>query len=177
MGHDGAWRAGDDQFSAEEGMTRNDLRIALQDANVGAFLHAIRLGEGTADEGGYWRIVGGGTFADAPTVQHPCVRVWIERYGVYSTAAGAYQIIKPTWYSLQRQYGFEDFNPESQDEAAVALIAGRGALEDVKEGRFAEAVRKCSAEWASLPGSTAGQRKEAFSSVLKVYLDHGGKLA
>ena len=156
-------------------MTRNYLRVALQDANVQAFLKAIRLGEGTSDEAGYYRIVGGGTFSD--TSKHPCIRVWIERYKVYSTAAGAYQIIKPTWYSLVKQYGFEDFSPETQDEAAVALIAGRQALQDVKEGRFAEAVRKCNQEWASLPGSTAGQRVESFDNVLQVYLTHGGTLA
>lgn len=155
--------------------TRKDLQDALELPNVRAFLKAIRLGEGTTDPMGYYRIVGGSTFSD--TSQHPNKRIWIERYGVFSTAAGAYQIIRPTWYGLVKQYGFEDFSPDCQDEAAVALIAGRGALEDVKAGRFADAVAKCSEEWSSLPGSKAGQRTERFSDVLAAYLTAGGTVA
>lgn len=156
-------------------MNRIDLQIALDEhPNVRAFLAAIRLGEGTSDEAGYYRIVGGGSFDDDS--KHPNVRVFIKRYNVYSTAAGAYQIIRPTWSNLQKQYGFPDFSPECQDEAAVALIAGRKALNDVIDGRFRLAVNKCSAEWASLPGSTAGQRTEEFDDVLAVYLDHGGAI-
>lgn len=157
-------------------MTRSDLRKALDNKNVHAFLKAIRLGEGTSDEpGGYYRIVGGQMFNDDS--QHPNVRVYIKRYNVWSTAAGAYQIIGPTWRALVRQYEFEDFSPDCQDEAAVALIAGRKALEDVKAGRFEEAVAKCSLEWASLPGSTAGQRTEDIAAVREVYILNGGTVA
>ena len=156
-------------------MKRADLQAALKTQNVTAFLKAIRLGEGTSDEAGYYRIVGGGTFTDDS--QHPNVRVFIPRYNVYSTAAGAYQIINPTWRGLLKQYDFPDFSPDSQDQAAIALIAGRHALDEVIAGQFEEAVRLCSAEWASLPGSTAGQRIEAYADVLKVYQDAGGTLA
>lgn len=156
-------------------MNRLDLQAALGNRNVRAFLKAIRLGEGTSDPAGYYRIVGGGSFSNCS--QHPAVRVYIGRYKVWSTAAGAYQIIFPTWQGLVRMYGFEDFCPDSQDEAAVALIAGRKALEDVKAGRFEDAVAKCSLEWASLPGSTAGQRTEPLAAVRKVYEDAGGTFA
>lgn len=156
-------------------MTKAELRGALDHVNVRAFLKAIRLGEGTSDDDGYFRIVGGGSFSDDS--KHPNVRVYIERYNVWSTAAGAYQIINPTWRGLVSQYGFDDFAPDMQDMAAVALIAGRKALNDVIEGHFEQAVAKCAAEWASLPGSTAGQRTEKFADVLKVYLAHGGQLA
>jgi muramidase (phage lysozyme) len=156
-------------------VNRSDLQAALDNTNVVAFMKAIRLGEGTSDDAGYYRIVGGGTFTD--DAQHPNVRVWIERYKVNSTAAGAYQIINPTWRGLLKQYGFPDFSPDSQDQAAVALIAGRDALDDVIAGRFKDAVAKCSAEWASLPGSSAGQRVEAYDAVLAVYQKNGGTLA
>ena len=156
-------------------MNRQDLQDALEIPNVTAFLKAIRLGEGTSDEAGYYRIVGGGEFTDDS--RHPNVRVFIPRYNVYSTAAGAYQIIRPTWDGLQKQYHFPDFSPECQDEAAVALIVGRYALDSVISGELQDAVQKCSAEWASLPGSKAGQRTEAFDDVLAVYLNHGGTLA
>ena len=156
-------------------MIRTDLQRALQNQNVAAFLKAIRLGEGTQDDAGYCRIVGGRTFTDDSI--HPNQRVFIERYNVYSTAAGAYQIIHPTWEMLRRQYDFQDFSAASQDEAAVALIAGRHALNDVIAGDFSTAVKKCSTEWASLPGSKAGQRIEAFDDVLAVYLAAGGTVA
>lgn len=156
-------------------MTRDDLKAALEHTNVGAFLQAIRLGEGTLGPLGYNTIVGGGTFSD--DAQHPNVRVFLPRWNVYSTAAGAYQIINPTWRGLLKQYDFPDFSPDSQDQAAVALIAGRHALEDVISGEFANAVEKCSQEWASLPGSKAGQRTESYDAVLAVYQENGGTLA
>ena len=156
-------------------MTRATLRAALEKPNVRAFLKAIRLGEGTSDEAGYYRIVGGGTFTDDS--KHPNVRVYIKRYDVHSSAAGAYQFIFKTWTAVQKQYGLPDFSPDSQDEGAVALIVGRNALLDVLAGRFEDAVRKCSAEWASLPGSKAGQRTEKIAAVRQVYLDNGGTLA
>ena len=137
-----------------------------------AFLRCLRLGEGTLDEGGYNRIVGGQMFTDY--AQHPNVRVFIKRYNVHSTAAGAYQIINRTWRALLRQYDFPDFSPECQDEAAVALIAGRLALNDVIAGRFETAIQKCAQEWASLPGSNAGQRKETIDAVRQAYLEAGG---
>lgn len=156
-------------------MNRSDLRTALLHHNVQAFLRAIRLGEGTSDEMGYYRIVGGGSFTEDSV--HPRVRVFLPKYNVYSTAAGAYQIIWPTWKGLCKQYDFQDFTPDSQDEAAVALIVEKGALGDAKAGRLASAVAKCAPIWASLPGSTAGQRTESMAAVEKEYLDNGGTLA
>jgi muramidase (phage lysozyme) len=156
-------------------MKRADLKAALENLNVSAFLKAIRLGEGTTDEAGYYRIVGGGTFTDDST--HPHISVFIPKYKFYSTAAGAYQIIFRTWKGLCKQYGFTGFTPEEQDEMAVALIAGRHALAPLLDGAFKDAVGLCSAEWASLPGSTAGQRTEAFDAVLAVYQQNGGTVA
>mgnify|MGYP001600841978 CR=1 FL=1 len=156
-------------------VNRADLQEALKNANVMAFLRAIRLGEGTTDEAGYYRLVGGGTFTDDRW--HPNVRVFVKRYNVHSSAAGAYQIINRTWQGLKRIYGFPDFSPACQDEAAVALIWGRRALNDVIDGRFDVAIRKCALEWASLPGSAAGQRIESLESLRQAYTDAGGTFA
>ena len=156
-------------------MNRQTLRDALENKNVLAFLRALRLGEGTSDEMGYYRIVGGQVFSD--TSAHPHIKVYIKKYDVWSTAAGAYQITFPTWTGLCKQYNFEDFSPECQDEAAVALIAEKHALDDVISGRLKSAVDKCAPIWASLPGSTAGQRTEDFDAVQQVYLSNGGTLA
>lgn len=157
-------------------MTLDFLRQALEHENVRAFLRAIRLGEGTSDEDGYRRIVGGKLF-DAPPWEHPREFVYIPRIQNYSSAAGAYQFLFRTWYGLERRYGFADFSPENQDLGAVALIGGRGALEDVKEGRIEQAIAKCAKEWASLPGAGYGQREESLDKVLAEYAKWGGQVA
>lgn len=155
-------------------MTRSDLMEALRNENVRAFLRAIRLGEGTSDADGYLRIVGGGKFTHF--IDHPRVLVRIPRYKVWSSAAGAYQITAKTWDGLVKQYGFIDFSPESQDEAAVALIAEKRALRHVKNGDIAKAVALLGGIWASLPSSTDGQRTETMETILAEYQKHGGKL-
>lgn len=156
-------------------MNRSDLQAALENPNVQAFLRALRLGEGTADEDGYRRIVGGGLFTDFS--RHPRRMKYIRRYGVWSSAAGAYQIIGKTWDGLVAEYHFPDFSPQCQDEAAVALIAEKRALRHVKEGRIETAVGLLRGVWASLPGAHGGQRQEPMEAVLAEYSKHGGTLA
>lgn len=152
--------------------TTDTLDAALRSPNVRAFLRAIRLGEGTADADGYRRIVGGELFDDFS--DHPRKRVWIERYGVWSTAAGAYQFIASTWDEMRAKYGLPDFSPASQDRAAVGLLIRRKALDDVIAGRIEQAIEKCRLEWASLPGSPYGQRTESMQRVLDTYVAAGG---
>lgn len=122
---------------------------ALNNSQVLAFLALIRRGEGTADEAGYQRLVGGGHFSSWR--DHPRQSVQLGRLGINSTAAGAYQILSRTWDVVRRQAGLADFSPHSQDLAAVQLIRNRGALADVLAGRLGAALEKCSWEWASLP--------------------------
>lgn len=140
--------------------------------NVRAFLRAIRLGEGTSDDLGYRRIVGGATFSNF--ADHPRTKVYLPRYDVHSTAAGAYQFLARTWDEMKAKYGLRDFSPESQDIAAVGLLIRRKALQAVLDGRIEEAIRLCRLEWASLPGSPYGQRTEALDRVLAEYRKHGG---
>ena len=147
---------------------------AVENPNVRAFLRAIRLGEGTADADGYRRIVGGELFSDFR--DHPRKRVWIERYRVWSTAAGAYQIIAPTWDEMRTRYRLPDFSPRSQDLAGAGLLIRRGALDDIIAGRIEDAAHRCRLEWASLPSSPYGQRTETMARVLAEYAKHGGRL-
>lgn len=147
------------------------LRKELENPNVRAFLRALRLGEGTSDDKGYSRLVGGGEFEGF--ADHPRKLVNLGR--IQSTAAGAYQFLSKTWDGLVRQYGFTNFSPANQDLGAVALIHGRKALDDVKNGRIREAVGKCNREWASLPGSPYGQRTETLAAFLHEYLKWGGQ--
>lgn len=151
---------------------RDILKGALRNPNVVAFLRAIRLGEGTSDDDGYRRLVGGGEFEGFD--KHPGIKVWIKAYNIWSSAAGAYQFITPTWKGLVAEWGFENFEPSTQDEAAVALILEKNALKDVMGGRIEDAVRKCRTIWASLPGSQYGQRTETMKRFLEEYDKHGG---
>ena len=85
----------------------------------------------------------------------------------YTTAAGRYQFLKGTWDGVANQYGFRDFSPQNQDMAAIALIAGRGALNDVLKGNYRSAILKLGPEWASLPSSTYKQGKRSWDFVNK----------
>lgn len=150
------------------------LAALLDDGNLRAFLAVIRKGEGTADEAGYRRHFGGRLFDSF--VDHPRVVITagLGANQYTSTAAGAYQFLARTWDGLVKRYGFADFAPRTQDIAAVALIDGRKALDDVLAGRFAQAVHKCNREWASLPGSPYGQPVKTQAQAEATYRAHGG---
>lgn len=146
---------------------------SVNDVHVQAFLHLIRMGEGTADPAGYSRLFGGrqfGSFADHPRVAVP--------FGATtSSAAGAYQILARTWDEMRAQYSLPDFSPASQDTAAVGLIKRRGALGDVLAGNFSQAINKCNREWASLPGSPYGQPTLTFDSAAAILTASGVQYA
>lgn len=156
--------------------------------NLAAFLAGIRYGEGTAGADGYSIKCGGGNFDDYST--HPALAGWrgwpmpLEMArkagypnGAVSTAAGAYQINRPTWLRLAAKLGLTDFTPDSQDRAALELIREKGALADVLAGRVALAVAKTNKIWASLPGSTYGQRTVSLQMFFNQYNNAGGVTA
>lgn len=140
-----------------------DLIAARAEPRVRAFLRALRLGEGTSGDDGYSVLVGGGHFSSFAA--HP--RVYNK--ALDSTAAGAYQIIWPTWSGLVKQYGFSDFSPRNQDLAAIALIIERKALQFILTDQIGLAVNACGPVWASLPSSTAGQRTVSMAAFLAEY--------
>lgn len=145
--------------------------------NVAAFLKMIRTAEGTSGPNGYRTLVGGrlfDSFAD-----HPRTRVTITSNGrqIVSSAAGAYQILTRTWAGVKGKLMLTDFSPASQDRAAVELIRQRGALADVRAGRFADALTKCRKEWASLPGAGYGQPEKSVAALFAAYVQAGGSVA
>jgi len=154
-----------------------ELEEALQHPNVRAMLQVIRYAEGTTGDKGYQMLFGGETFNDF--TKHPNKK--ISKGGYTTTAAGAYQFLSSTWEELVKQYGFQDFSPHNQDLGAVALIKKRGALEDVKSGRFREAIYKISWEWASLPGpdgaSRYGQPAKSIEELEEIYKNNGGQVS
>lgn len=143
--------------------------------NVAAFLKTIRVSEGTSGDDGYSILVGGGHFYSY--ADHPRQLVYLPKLGINSSAAGAYQILRRTWDGVRAKLGLADFSPASQDRAAVELIRQRGALADVRAGRFAAAIEKCRKEWASLPGAGYGQRENSLATLQGAYLNAGGNLA
>mgnify|MGYP005812482729 CR=1 FL=1 len=159
--------------------------------NEAAFLALIRMSEGTAREPDPYRVCYGYRHVIQSLDDHPkATGEWSGerlpdemcrgaglRPGCVSTAAGAYQIIYPTWRSLQRRLRLPDFGPTSQDRAALALVAGRGALDDVRDGRIQTAVAKCAREWASLPGGMAGQPHRRMDDLIAAYAAAGGAIA
>lgn len=142
----------------------------LANPYVLAFLQTIRVGEGTAGPNGYKTLFGGGlfdSFADHPR-QVICRNTANGR--ICSSAAGAYQFLRATWDRIAGKLALPDFSPSSQDIGAIELIREKGALDDVKAGRFDEAVNKCRRVWASMPGAGYGQPEIAATRYKAIYL-------
>lgn len=159
-------------FFLRVGNMRTVRAADLNNANVQAFLKVIRTGEGTTDTNGYRRIFGGQLFSSF--ADHP--RVTVKKSGYTSSAAGAYQFIASTWDETKRIMGLTDFSPSSQDLAALGRIVARGALDDVKNGNFELAVKKCAREWASLPFSPYGQPTITIAKATSTYINSGGTI-
>lgn len=159
------------------GPDAQELVNMTYETNVAAFLRMIRSAEGTAGPDGYRTLFGGRLFDHF--ADHPRIRVEALLGGrlIASTAAGAYQILERTWDDVWPKLQLQDFSPASQDAAAVYLIRRRGALADVRAGRFDQAVAKCAKEWASLPGSPYGQPVKTLDQVRAVYSAAGGVFA
>lgn len=178
------WRGrGADELAVEledlAGMSPRAQELALiaLEPNVQAGLTTVRVGEGTASANGYRMLFGGElfwTFAD-----HPRKAVTRLHGGrpITSTAAGAYQILARTWDDVWPALELPDFTPQSQDVAALALVRRRGALADLREGRFDTFVEKCAREWASLPGSPYGQPTISLDRARAAYAAAGGVFA
>lgn len=157
--------------------------------NIGAFLQVIRFAEGTAGPNGYITMFGGrlfSGFADHPRVANR----FTDKLGrlLWTSAAGAYQFmaVSPiptggftrvnTWDRVKAELGLIDFSPFSQDRAALFLIKEEGALDDVREGRFAVAVDKVRNVWASLPGAGYNQPEKSLASLQARFVASGGEI-
>jgi lysozyme len=159
-------------------------------ANLAAFLATIRKAEGTAGPNGYRTLFGGALFGGYEDHPRRAAR-FTDGQGrkLWTTAAGAYQFMAvsalpdgsftrvDTWDRLAEKLGLPDFAPESQDRAAVELIREAGALDDVRAGRFAQAVGKVRRIWASLPGAGYAQPEKTIEALRLAYADAGGTIA
>lgn len=99
---------------------------------------------------------------------HPRQLVKI-RKGLSSTAAGRYQQLSRYWPHYRDQLRLPDFGPLSQDLCAIQQIGEQMALTLIDQGRIAEAIKRCSNIWASLPGAGYGQHEYSLERLLYEY--------
>ena len=142
----------------------------LADANVQAFLKLIRYAEHYPDTSDdfYDTLYGGGRFTGYTTHPNTAVAKW----GHTSTAAGAYQILYPTWAEAHKQGIVPDFTPASQDRLAFEKLRTRGALPAVCNGDLAAAFALLRNEWTSLPG--AKQTRMTMEEGKSALVGYGG---
>ena len=152
----------------------------IKNANVKAFLMTIRYAEGTAGPNGYRTMYTGKLFNSFD--KHPDVNncAMLGGRNLCSTAAGAYQFLTTTYNPVAQKLNLPDFSPASQDLAAVELLKGVNAYDDVVAGRFDSAVFKSSKEWASLPDksgvSVYGQPVKGLGELKAEFQKAGGKI-
>ena len=157
--------------------SKEEYQQILKDPRARALLNTIRFAEGTAGEKGYQTMFGGGTFEDMS--RHPDTVIDGGRYR--SAAAGAYQFMPDTYSEVSQQLGLSDFQPESQDVAALALIDRRGALDPFLQGdKFGAVMNRLAPEWASLPTSAGasyyGQPVKTLGDLYSYYQGQKGAL-
>jgi muramidase (phage lysozyme) len=136
------------------------LKSFLNFKEIQAFLETIKMSEGAT----YDTLYGGGKFSGN---QHP--NKVITKWGISSTAAGAFQFLYTTWLQCQKALDLKDFSPESQRLAAVYLINKRGAIQDIIKGDIKKACEKLSFEWASLPPARYGQNVKPLETIIKYF--------
>ncbi len=150
-------------------------------ANRQAFLDCISACEGTNSPDGYRALFGytpaNGKIFDNGYIDHPNIRSpFVQTDGKlnYSTAAGRYQLIYPTWKELKAKLGLVAFTPADQDAAATELIRSCGALPDIEAGDLTAAIEKTGGIWASLPSSRYPQPRRSYMFALAAFTAAGG---
>ncbi|HEX7904894.1 MAG TPA: glycoside hydrolase family 104 protein [Chitinophagaceae bacterium] len=156
-------------FAASKKSTSNTTALS----NLKAFLLMIQFSEGTLGNKAYRMLYGGNLFDDFS--KHPNIPV--TRWGITSTAAGAYQFLYSTWTELQLSLRLPDFSPASQNKAAIELIRRGGAIDDILRGHVPQAINKCRKIWASFPGAGYGQSEKSLQDLLLFYEKAGGQMA
>ncbi len=155
------------------GVRFESLVEARKNNRVKAFLDVIAYAEGTFDAGilGYSLRYPYQWFRGYD--KHPGVIEFKRKSGELkrSSAAGRYMFLQSTWNGLEKQYGFADFKPFNQDLGAIALLYENDAVEDIVQGRFAQAINKTNKTWAPFPGAPYGQTNTTMAELQKFFND------
>lgn len=152
----------------------------LAHPNVTAFLKAIAAAEGGGYDFKYGALKGRSNdrwrFTDMSTHPGPGI-------DGRTTAAGMYQITRPTWQHHGAKLGLRDFSPRTQDLIAVEILRSLGLIDLIKAGEIAAAMPKAARTWAALPTGPGqgnhypGQRHVSYDHFLSNYLQAGGRIA
>lgn len=146
--------------------------------NLRAFLDTIAFSEGTStvvgSDRGYNVLVGGALFIGY--ADHPRKKIFLGS-GLWSTAAGRYQILERYYDAYKTELGLADFSPDSQDAIALQMVREHHALDSLAQGLFDLAVHQCCTTWASFPESPYGQHTQKLERLRKVYVTAGGVIA
>lgn len=143
------------------------VQAARNNPNVIAYLNMLSASEGTTEFGyqqGFGRRNKIESLSDHPRTFHSFTQTDGKKNR--TSAAGRYQFLSRTWDDMAGKLGLEDFGPESQDLAAIGLIAQAGALDDLVGGNIDSALKKTGKIWASLPTAPSAykqpKRDQAF---------------
>jgi len=143
--------------------------------NLHKFLALTAYSEGTStsaitQDDGYDIVVSG---VDGPErvsdySQHPFANrpAKLVRPGLYSTAAGRYQILFRFWKVYQQQLGLPDFGHDSQDAVAIQMIRERKALPLIEAGNIEQAITACAGIWPSFPGNDYQQNAHSMEKLM-----------
>lgn len=116
-----------------------------------------------------------GEIAPVPLSTQMCINAGFSDGVCFSTAAGAYQITRPTWKEFRGSPGsadyLPDFTPESQDAAALRIMAKIGALSLIDAGDIAGALPRLGKRWASIPGAVGKQGQRSTQFALNAFND------
>jgi muramidase (phage lysozyme) len=145
--------------------------------NLAAFLDMIAWAEGTShvpnsDEG--YKVLVGSTISRPLIFNSYADHPRILNRKMSSTAAGRYQLLARYFEPYKHRLQLPDFGPLSQDAIAIQQIRECGAFYDIQKGNIADAIRKCSNIWASLPGNKYGQHQQKFADLQTSYIAAGG---
>lgn len=152
----------------------------LAHPNVAAFLKAIAEAEGGGYDFKYGALKGRRNdpwrFSDTSTHPGPGI-------DGKTTAAGKYQITRPTWEHHGGKLGLDDFSPRTQDLIAVEILRSLGVIELIKAGEIAAVMPKVARTWAALPKGPGQsnhyppRRYVDFNQFLSRYLQAGGVIS
>lgn len=170
--------------TAAQQKRRNENLAHLQRKEIQAALVMISKSEGTFNNvsGFEWgRIVNGKVLYSPfnPSLigktnvvisdfsRHPRIDVEWRKGAKTSSAAGAFQVILPTWQGAAATMGITDFSPLSQQLVAVELLRQRGAIPYLLNNDLPGALKNTSLskEWASFAGAGYGQGEHSVAKL------------
>jgi muramidase (phage lysozyme) len=94
-----------------------------------------------------------------------------------STAAGRYQINKPSWLEGQAVLRLPSFAATCQSDWTLWRIKKAGAQDFVNAGEIEGASAKLCGVWASLPGGDSAQPERSLAYLIDFYTQAGGQPA